>query len=402
MAKKKSKTQKYKKNLKKKQNKTIQSLNKVETGVENKKIKVESPDKDKQLVSKDKVKYNVPLTGKKQNNKKTGASNNKVAKKIVTTKNDSKKQVVNKDKVKYNVALTEPNLLEKKDVSKRLDASKTEINKNIKEESKKEARKSKNEILERIVGFFKNIKGRVTSRVKLRSQNCKPKKENVIERKGKTTLNNKEIKDQGKKKNIFLRLLYEITHNAHILFNATLILFFLVLVVALIRIEALSTGMILYICGIVLFLSLIALSYNKYISGKIFTVILCTGMGFAIYQMQYTYDFVRNLASNLYEYKTYYVVTFDNGVNKSIYTINKKSVGLLKENCINVERRLNTKLDEVNYMEYDDINQLFDDFYSSKFRAVLVNENQFKYLQNNIQGNKEVKILYEFKVNSKK
>ena len=146
----------------------------------------------------------------------------------------------------------------------------------------------------------------------------------------------------------------------------------------------------------------VAISYNKYISGKIFTVLLCIGMSYAIYHMQYTYDFIRNLNTSVYEYKTYYVVAFDNIQNKSIYTINNKNVGLLKDNCINVERRLNTKLDKVTYSEYDDINTLFDDFYEQKYRAILVNENQYKYLQNNIQNNQEVKILYEFKANARK
>jgi hypothetical protein len=138
-------------------------------------------------------------------------------------------------------------------------------------------------------------------------------------------------------------------------------------------------------------------------SGKIFTIFLCLGMGYAIYQMNYTYDFINNLNTNVYEYKTYYVVTFNNSQNKSIFNINNKKVGLLKDNCTNVERKLNTKLDKVNYQEYDDINQLCNDFYSQKFRALIVNENQYTYLKNNVYENaRDVKIIYEFKANAKK
>ena len=204
------------------------------------------------------------------------------------------------------------------------------------------------------------------------------------------------------KKNIFLRLLYELKTNIHIIFSAILILTFIILLIGLIRINVLETGKIIYICCIILFLMIIAISYNKYPSGKIFTIFLCIGMFFAIYKMQYTYDFIRNLNSKVYEYKTYYVVTFDNVSNRSIYSLNNKNIGLLKDNRINIERKLNTKLDKVDYIEYDDINVLFYDFYNQKFRAILVNENQYKYLQNNIENNKKVKILYEFKANAKK
>ena len=64
---------------------------------------------------------------------------------------------------------------------------------------------------------------------------------------------------------------------------------------------------------------------------------------------------------------------------------------------------LNTKLDGINYLEYENINELFNDFYDQKFRAILVNENQYKYLKNNIEENShDVKILYEFQANAKK
>lgn len=206
-----------------------------------------------------------------------------------------------------------------------------------------------------------------------------------------------------KKKNIIIRLFYEIAKNLHIIFNAIIITTFVILLIGLIRIQVLEKGTIIYISAIILFLMIVAISYNKYISGKVFTIILSIGMGFGIYHMQYTYDFIRNLNSNMYEYKTYYVVTFDNGSNRSIYNINNKKVGLLVDNCINIERMLNTKLDKVNYMEYKDINELFKDFYNQKFRAILVNENQYKYLKNNIEPNsRDIKILYEFQANAKK
>lgn len=359
-------------------------------------------------------------TKKKVTQTKKGSQNKKVntTKKVNTS---SKKTVVSKDKVKYNVAITEPDLLKKKVVKAEniVDngnnpPKKNKVTQSISKVSINKNKKPKNKI-EKILEALHNAKNNITRYIKNKIKNNSSKRQNNkkerplnLLKKNKTSKKGSAIKENaygvnpGNKKNVFIRLIHELLSNRHILYNAVLILFYIVLMIGLIRIEILTIKTIIFVGLIVLFLSIIALSYNKYLSGKIFTIILCGLMGCAIYYMQYTYDFVRNLASNVYEYKTYYVVTFDNGVNKSIYTINNKSVGLPKENCINVERKLNTKLDDLNYIEYDDINKMYEDFYNAEYRAILVNENQYKYLQNNIQGNKEVKILYEFKANAKK
>lgn len=269
------------------------------------------------------------------------------------------------------------------------------LNKEV-EEPKKDISKKSNSLSPKENTIKKNTSSKTGAFKKKIKENTN---DEIILPKLKKNIKKEDIK---KKKNIFIRLLYELKNNSHIIFNALLIIIFIILITGILRIEVFKTGTIIYIAIIILFLMAVAISYNKYISGKIFTVLLCIGMSYAIYHMQYTYDFIRNLNTSVYEYKTYYVVAFDNIQNKSIYTINNKNVGLLKDNCINVERRLNTKLDKVTYSEYDDINTLFDDFYEQKYRAILVNENQYKYLQNNIQNNQEVKILYEFKANARK
>lgn len=202
-------------------------------------------------------------------------------------------------------------------------------------------------------------------------------------------------------KNPIINFILCIYHNMHIIFNSIGLLIYIAMIIGLIRIRVYEPSTIIYVACIIGFLLFIAISFNKYISGKILTILLSAGMIAAIYYMQYTYDFIRNLNTALYEYKTYYVVTFDNGGNKSIYNINNKKVGLLKDNCTNIERKLNTKIEPV-YIEYEDINELFNDFYDQNFRAILVNENQYKYLKNNIQNNRAVKILYEFEANAKK
>lgn len=309
----------------------------------------------------------------------------------------------------------------------------TETNKiQNKENSAKESYKVSNEktkshttkkeiIISKVKDFIEKTKTIIKTK---KSKKTTPKKNNKehdfvlnnkIQKKKKQIHNYKSIKKdipkvKSKKKeedltskSIFYKVLYKIHQNSHIIFNTIIIVAFIIMLIGLIRINVLKSGTIIYICSITIFLMTVAISYNKYLSGKIFSIILTIIMSFAIWGMQYTYDFIRNLNSTLYEYKTYYVVTFNTSANRSIYNLNNKKVGLSKENNTNIERKLDTKLDKVNYNEYEDINQLYDDFYNQKLRAIIVTENQYKYLTNYINKNsREVKILYEFEVNAKK
>lgn len=257
-----------------------------------------------------------------------------------------------------------------------------------------------NNIKEKTIQINKQISYLIT---KLKNKLIKqrpPKEPEIVLPKLKKSYREKIIKEKNTSK--IYRFFSFIKNNLHIFFNAVIISTYIIMIIGLIRIEMYEASTIIYIGCIVLFLMIVAISYNKYLSGKVFTTLIVIGMGLAIYKMQYTYDFIRNLNSSEYEYKTYYVITFDNGLNKSIYNINNKKVGLLKENCTNIERKLNTKLNKVTYLEYLDLNKLFTDFYSQQFRALIVNENQYKFLENNIINSRKVKILYEFQANAKK
>ncbi len=445
MAKKKSKTQKLKKNQKTKQKKVQKKV--LEQTAELKKIKdsgavsapstkkaIKTPKKpkangQKKLVEKEKVNYNVALTTNKMGSSKTNGKKSNINNKKKTQKNNQKPKVTIKDKVLKQAPIEKEEKLEPTTTPKE----------EIIVTPKEEKLPKKTEIKPKIKAFFlalitaiavafkkigintkeglKNHKKNKTqkqARKELKKLLNQKQEETIIIEEDTSTdeeeidkeelkrIKQQEKKEKIKKKNIFIRLIYDILCNRHIFFNAVLILFFIVLFIGLKRIE-ISKGTIFYISIISIFLMAVAISYNKYLSGKLFTILLCAIMGFAIYRIQYTYDFIRNLNSTVYEYKTYYVVTFNNTQNKSIYNINNKKVGLYNDNTINIERKLNTKLDEVNYIEYDDLNDLFNDFYNQKFRAVLVNENQYKYMKNFINSNaRDVKILYEFKANAKK
>ena len=362
MAKKKSKTQKQKRSIKKRNAKELQKTMMLKS------LNEESlmPNKEKQLVEKNKVDYNVALNS--SNNKK------KEKKQVenVLKKTDKSKQLVDKSKVKYNVVL---NAKPKKSKSTGM-AKKTNKKLNFKD--------NKSSIK---VSVFNLI-------------TTKSKKDSIPSKNEKTNQNKKNITQPRKFPFNILNLL---KNNFHILFNSLIILTFIVFLIGLIRIHAFNTSTIVYITSLIVFLIIIAISYNKYTSGKVFTILLCLAMGISIYKMQYTYDFINNLNVAFYENKTYYVVTFDNNSNRSIYTLNNKKIGLMQENSTNVERLLDTKLDDIKYIEYENINLLFKDFFSQQFRALIVNENQYKYLMNNIEENtRAVKILYEFEANARK
>ncbi len=391
MAKKKSKSQKQKQSIKRK-------------------IK-EQEKKSKQLVSNKDVKYNVVLTEPDKYKKKKTTDAKKEAPKA-----NKKGKVVKNTDVIYNVALNKKNTKKKetkKVVAKKSEPTRKPVEKkkfslkefinSIKEKNKaKKIAKEKEKVNKKgssfdLYSIFKP--NEVKPKKKKVSKNYVVKKEVVKNKKGPKS--NNYVIQPKKPKNLFLRILYYIYSNLNVFFDTILILTFVLFVIGLIKINVFEQKMIIYICGLVIFLMVVAISYNRHIEGWIFTLLLCGGMGFAIYQMNYTYDFINALNTKEYEMKTYYIVTFDNPTNINLYNVSNKKVGILKDDSVRVERYLNTKI-KTNYIEYDDVNSMFEDFYAQRLRAVIVRDNQYKYLENNVENNRSVKILHDFEVNGKK
>jgi len=439
MAKKKSKTQKYKKNLKKKlQKESLNQNNKLKTQTKSKNTNSKTTNKPKEnnKVNTPKTKTNNKTSTKKNNQNKSVrvVDKNKVNYNVVLNEETKKKKKIqdetkkestkkpkleDKNKVIYNIALKTKELeeKEKKKETKKLIKEEINIAKNNKVDNKEEKEFNLKELFKNFKSKLKNLNKKIKDKHeenKIKRFVNKAKKENDLAIKNSKNLKEeiteedlkerkRQIKrDNLKRKNIFFRIIITYIENRHILYNAILIVIFIILLLGLIRIDVFSASTITYISCITGFLILVAISYNKYFSGKLFTILISAGMIFAIYQMQYTYDFINNFNTSAYESKTYYVVAIDSTKNKSIYNINNKKVGLLKDNSTNIERKLDTKLDKVDYIEYDDMDQMFNDFYKQNIRAVLVNENQYIYMLNKINENsRNVKILYEFKVNEK-
>ena len=196
---------------------------------------------------------------------------------------------------------------------------------------------------------------------------------------------------------LVIRIFVKIYRNLHIIFNSAILITFIILILGLFKIEVYKASTIIYFGSLLLFLIIVAITQNRYLSGKIFTTILIIVMSFVINKTQYTYDFISILNSNKYEYKTYYVIAIDNSQNRSIHNINNKKVGVAKEVSEKTSRVINTKISNVTYLAYENQESMFNDFYNQKFRALVVNDNQFKYLENNSKYNKKIKKLYEFK-----
>jgi len=191
--------------------------------------------------------------------------------------------------------------------------------------------------------------------------------------------------------------------NMYLLYNTILGLLFIFLMIGLIEVHNFTNNFIAYVGCLLGFLVLVAMSYNKYFSGRILTILLCTGMIFAIFKLQYNYDFLDSLDHRNYESRTYYIVTFDNKLTTKIYGLNGKKVGILTDNKTNIERKLNIKVDGINYQEYNDFQEMINVFYRQEMRAVIVTPNQYKYLSNSEDKyGRKVKVLYTFEAISLK
>lgn len=308
-----------------------------------------------------------------QNNKKNAKKNT----------NNKKRKVVDNKEVIYNVALNKEQ------------ENKKDTQKKIKYVSLKEFLKLK---LKR--KHKKVIDPKVAKQLE-KLQKTQAYKISLLQNQEEKETNKKPLKDYSKS-NIFVRTCVTIYRNLHIIFNSIIIITFIILLLGLILPKVYSTKTILFCSSLLLFLIIVAITQNKYLSGKIFTTILTAGMIFAIHNLQYTYDFISIMNKNKYSYKTYYVVAFDNNINRSINSINNKKVGLIDEYETKVSRVLNTKISNVTYLTYEDEDTLFNDFYKQTFRAVIVNDNQLKYLENNPQNNKKIKVLHKFKAVTKK
>lgn len=336
---------------------------------------------------------------------------NKIDIPIITRNKKNESNLINykEEEIKEKVEEKVKNKLEEKidqKIKEKLEESNQTSISNLlttNENGTNESRKivKKDDVFSKVADWFSNLTNDLNNNIRKRKVTNIEKKPNK-----KIQKRNKEVEEEPIKrypKNKFLKALVILHENLYIPFDTIIVLTYIILIVGMCRVQVIPSSTIKYIAGIVGFLSIVAISLNKYISGRIFTLLITAGMCCGIYYLNYTYDFINNLNTKLYEYQEYYVVSLDNGRNKSIYNINNKKVGIVEENSRNVKHVLNTKLDRVSYVIYKDQEKLYSDFLGNKTRAIIVKENQYKYIQNNnINPGIKVKILYKFNVNTKK
>lgn len=336
---------------------------------------------------------------------------NKIDIPIITRNKKNESNLINykEEEIKEKVEEKVKNKLEEKidqKIKEKLEGSNQTSISNLlttNENGTNESRKivKKDDVFSKVADWFSNLTNDLNNNIRKRKVTNIEKKPNK-----KIQKRNKEVEEEPIKrypKNKFLKALVILHENLYIPFDTIIVLTYIILIVGMCRVQVIPSSTIKYIAGIVGFLSIVAISLNKYISGRIFTLLITAGMCCGIYYLNYTYDFINNLNTKLYEYQEYYVVSLDNGRNKSIYNINNKKVGIVEENSRNVKHVLNTKLDRVSYVIYKDQEKLYSDFLGNKTRAIIVKENQYKYIQNNnINPGIKVKILYKFNVNTKK
>ena len=428
MAKKKSKTQKYKKNLKKKINKInkaqdlvikdvkkeeIKPLTEIDKKVEKK--KTVKPKKENKLLNsiksfglkvkdgfnslktklKTKKKPKTKTEIKKPKLKKVVKKSTKAATKVTAKKATKKVSIFTK------ISLLFSNLLKKKDTKKKptkkvvkeVKTTKIVLPKNKKVDEKKEAKLS----------LFEKIKLALTTRKVTLERVPNPKKN--LQKKVKKSLNKykeyEEVVEKTKKE--FVEPEHSKKNNIiYWAFNIVLLLTFILLINGL-RVTGLSTKFIIYIAFLLFILIGVAILLNRYVSGKVFTCILVIGMAIAIIRINDTYDYIHSLDKINYETKTYYVVTLDSVRNTKIYNLNNKKIALLKGNEVNEEKILNIKLDGVRYELYEDFDVMINGLFSSNYRAVILSKEEYNRMENTqFDNRKKTKILYTFEAVSKK
>lgn len=364
-------------NKKKKNYKRRKKNNNIKQTHQNKKIiKQEKPiTEKKEEIKKEKIKIQENIQKEpleKETNKK-----NKIKDKIKELK--VKKEKVKKEKVKKEKVKKE----KKPSILKKLFKKKT---------NKKETTKKKSNKADMLYELFTNKK--------------KDSKTNIQPKKGKRLVNKDEIKynvalnsetpKEPVKKSSWLK------RNFHLFFNIILIVSFIILGLFMILSKEVNIKLMIYASLILIFFMTIAISYNKYTSGKIFTIILCAIMGFISYKLEYNGDLLHSLDKRNYTSQTYYIVTINNNMNKKIYSLNNKKIALMKDNNQSIKVQINNKLSKVTYLEYQDKEKMISDFLNQQFRGIVLTPNEYQYIQNTSRTSKDFKVQYEFEIYAKK
>ena len=156
----------------------------------------------------------------------------------------------------------------------------------------------------------------------------------------------------------------------------------------------------------ILLLDLIAILFIKKkkirVLGIIVTVLLLISYGFGIYYLNSTYDFFEAITSGSEMANENYVVVVRNKSDyKELKDLRNASLGIIKTEEEGYKKAITKLSNDLNYekVEKEDSYQLTDALLNKEIDAYLIEESQYKILEENYEGYyKEVKIIHTFSV----
>ena len=182
-----------------------------------------------------------------------------------------------------------------------------------------------------------------------------------------------------------------------------LIVLTLFLIIGLINVKMLNrTQNIIIITSLI---ALLVLSCKMYFSKKIkyynagafLTLILNIILLFEIVTINNRYEYLQNLSSREYTYKTYEVyVQKSNTTYNNLNKLEGKRIGLLRDNDKNVINYLDN-LVNINYFEYDDIESIYEGIRTGEIQAFIINSDSKDELIENKYSNK-IRVIYTNKI----
>lgn len=137
--------------------------------------------------------------------------------------------------------------------------------------------------------------------------------------------------------------------------------------------------------------------------GIILTFIFNTITIYNIIELNTNYEYLNNIVTNKYEYKTYDVyVQKKNTKYNEIEKLSNKKIGMLKDNSTNICLLLNKKI-EIECKYYDNLEELQNAIQNGEIQSFILSDNQKSKLQkSNLDIKNQTRIIYSTKIKDTK
>ncbi len=163
---------------------------------------------------------------------------------------------------------------------------------------------------------------------------------------------------------------------------------FILLFIGLVTIRNLNTLTIISIfilfIGILLFIIKSYLSTNNFVYniGIFVTLLTSIIMIYNIVYLNNKYSYIENIYSNKYTYETYNIyVRKSNTVYNNVSKLKGKKIGMLSNNQESIKEYLKD-LENINYYEYDDINNLIKAIEGGEIQSLIISKEDYQKYSN--------------------